>query len=103
MNQKVFKTLEYTKIRSILADKASSPGGKRLCQELTPFDSLSALQKALKETSDALSRLWHGGSLSFSGVHDITASIKRLEVYADKGTEEEHKFVTLEALGEEVE
>ena len=80
MNQKVFKTLEYTKIRSILADKASSPGGKRLCQELTPFDSLSALQKALKETSDALSRLWHGGSLSFSGVHDITASIKRLEV-----------------------
>ena len=80
MNQKVFKTLEYTKIRTILADKASSPGGKRLCQELTPFDSLSALQKALKETSDALSRLWHGGSLSFSGVHDITASIKRLEV-----------------------
>ena len=80
MNQKVFKTLEYTKIRTILADKASSPGGKRLCQELTPFDSLSALQKALKETSDALSRLWHGGSLSFSGVHDITASIKRPEV-----------------------
>ena len=80
MNQKVFKTLEYTKIRNILADKASSPGGKRLCQELAPFDSLSALQKALKETSDALSRLWHGGSLSFSGVHDITASIKRLEV-----------------------
>ena len=80
MNQKVFKTLEYTKIRNILADKASSPGGKRLCQELAPFDSLSALQKALKETSDALSRLWHGGSLSFSGIHDITASIKRLEV-----------------------
>ena len=29
--------------------------------------------------------------------------VERLEVYADLGTEEEHKFVTLEALGEEVE
>ena len=34
---------------------------------------------------------------------EFAYSIKRLEVYADKGTEEEHKFVTLEALGEEVE
>ena len=29
--------------------------------------------------------------------------VERLEVYADIGTEENHKFVTLEALGEEVE
>ena len=34
---------------------------------------------------------------------EFAYSIKRLEVYADKGTEEEHKFITLEALGEEVE
>ena len=42
------------------------------------------------------SHAWHRTS-------GIAYSIKRLEVYADKGTEEEHKFVTLEALGEEVE
>jgi radical SAM-linked protein len=30
-------------------------------------------------------------------------SVERLEVYADTGTEENHKFITLEALGEEVE
>ena len=29
--------------------------------------------------------------------------VTRLEVYADKGTEDNHKFVTLESLGEEVE
>ena len=35
---------------------------------------------------------------------EFAYSIKRLEVYADKGTEERNiKFVTLEALGEEVE
>ncbi len=40
MNQKVFKTLEYTKIRNILADKASSPGEKgfaRNWHHLTAF------------------------------------------------------------------
>ena len=43
--------------------------------------------------------------LSWLGIElpEFAYSIKRLEVYADKGTEEEHKFVTLEALGEEVE
>ena len=29
--------------------------------------------------------------------------VERLEVYADKGTEKKHKFVTLESLGEEIE
>lgn len=34
---------------------------------------------------------------------DFALQIKRLEVYADLGTEDDHKFVTLEMLGEEVE
>lgn len=34
---------------------------------------------------------------------DFALQIRRLEVYADLGTEDDHKFVTLEALGEEVE
>lgn len=80
MNQKVFKTLEYIKIKNMLADYASSPGGKKLCQELAPLSGLKFLRKELTETSDGLSRLWHGGSLSFFGVRDIMASIKRLEV-----------------------
>ncbi len=80
MNQKVFKTLEYTKIKALLADYASSPKGKALCEALEPVTSLKYLSKEQKETSDALSRLWHSGSLSFSGTKDIGASIKRLEV-----------------------
>ena len=34
---------------------------------------------------------------------DFACMVERLEVYADKGTEESHQFVTLEALGEKVE
>ncbi len=29
--------------------------------------------------------------------------VTRLEVYADKGTEEEHEFVTLDSFGEDIE
>ena len=80
MNKKVFKTLEYTKIKALLSDYASSAGGKKLCEALEPISSLKLLSKEQTETSDALSRLWHSGSLSFSGVKDVTAPIKRLEV-----------------------
>ena len=61
------------------------------------LDSGSANYTNLVQVSDTF--------LSWLGLElpDFAYSIKRLEVYADKGTEEEHKFVTLEALGEEVE
>ncbi len=80
MNKKVFQTLEYTKIITLLTECASSQPGKALCAALEPIDNLTLLRKELSETSDALGRLWHGGSLSFSGVKDILPSIKRLEV-----------------------
>lgn len=80
MNEKVFKTLEYTKIVHLLTECASSVGGKRLCEGLTPYDNIKEINHAQKETADALSRLWHSGSISFSGVKDILPSIKRLEV-----------------------
>lgn len=80
MNEKVYKTLEYIKIKNMLTEYASSPGGKELCKNLSPLSDLNSLKKELSETSDALSRLWRNGSISFSGVSDIKASIKRLEV-----------------------
>ncbi len=80
MNQKVYHTLEYHKIKQMLTALAGSSCGQKLCMELEPFDNLTELTKELTETSDALARLWHGGSVSFSGVRDIGPSIKRLEV-----------------------
>lgn len=34
---------------------------------------------------------------------EFSFKVKRLEIYADNGTEDQHKFVTLESLGEEIE
>ena len=80
MNKKVFQTLEYTKIKTLLGEYASSPKGKKFCEDLQPYANLKAVRREQTETSDALARLWHGGSLSFSGAKDIGASVKRLEV-----------------------
>lgn len=80
MNSKVLKTLEYNKIINKLTAFASSSLGKEMCQSLTPMTDIKAIQKAQRETSDALTRLWKKGSISFSGTKDILVSLKRLEV-----------------------
>ena len=80
MNQKALKTLEYDKIIAQLTNCASSQLGKNRCQALKPSTDLETIQRMQKNTSDALSYLLKKGSVSFSGVTDITPSLKRLEV-----------------------
>ena len=43
MNKKTLKKLEYNKITELLAEQASSPGGKILCSHLAPMTSLAVL------------------------------------------------------------
>jgi DNA mismatch repair protein MutS2 len=80
MNPKSLKTLEYNKIIEQLTALASSQPGKELCKDLLPFDNIEAIEKAQKETSDALTRIFQKGSISFSGVKDVRSSLKRLEI-----------------------
>lgn len=80
MNSKYFKTLEYNKIIDMLTGCASSGLGKELCASLTPLTSYDEVVLAQKNTADALSRLYQKGSVSFSGLKDIRASLMRLEV-----------------------
>lgn len=80
MNQKVFTTLEYNKITALLAEHASGEHTKELCKKLTPSIDKDEICHALSETNDALSRIYRKGSLNLSGVHDIGASMKRLEI-----------------------
>ncbi len=80
MNKKALQTLEYHKIIDMLAECATSASGKTLCQNLIPSVSLAEIQLAQQQTSDALTRIYQKGSLSFSGIHNLGASLKRLEV-----------------------
>lgn len=80
MNSKALKTLEFNKITEMLEDIAGSEAGKKMCQDLTPMSDLNAIKEAQGQTSDALSRIWKKGTLSFAGLVDITEPLKRLEI-----------------------
>ena len=88
MNQKALKTLEYNKIIEKLAEFAGSPLAKEICRNLEPSTDLYEIQATQRETSDALTRIYQKGALSFSGIHDIRGSIKRLEIGAVIGIPE---------------
>lgn len=88
MNEKALKTLEYYKIIEKLSAFAGSGLGKALCNSLLPVSDIEEIRKTQKETSDALSRILRKGSLGFYGVHDIRASLKRLEVGSALGAQE---------------
>ena len=81
MNAKVFKTLEYYKIIDKLESFSSSPMGKDMCRNLVPSTDINEINSALTQTNDALSRILAHSSISFSGIYDIRASIKRLEYH----------------------
>lgn len=88
MNEKALKTLEYYKIIDKLTTYAGSTMGKEKCSHLKPSSNLDEIRAMQKETSDALSRIYKKGSLSFSGVPDIRASLMRLEVGSTLGAGE---------------
>ena len=80
MNEKVLKTLEYHKILSQLSEYAYSPEAKRRCLKLVPITDRTQIEHLQLQTKDALSRIFKCGSLSFSGVHSVNDSLKRLEI-----------------------
>ncbi len=88
MNKKVLYTLEYHKITEQLASYASSAWAKEHCLHLKPMTDQGSIEQAQSETSAALSRIYRKGSISFSGIHKIGMSLKRLEVGGVLGIEE---------------
>lgn len=95
MNEKVLKTLEYNKIIDLLTEYATSESGRELCRKLKPMTDLMTIENAQEQTKDALSRIFKKGSLSFSGLHNIGASLKRLEIGGTLGIEELLRIASL--------
>ncbi len=88
MNQKVYHTLEYYKILDRLADFACCEEAKARAKALTPITDPAEITHLQETTADALSRLYKGSGISFSGVHNVNASLKRLEIGGSLNTAE---------------
>lgn len=88
MNYKSLTTLEYDKIIDRLVSFAASDKAKERLKKLVPMTDIHDINAALSETSDALSRIYAKGAVSFGGVHDVGASVKRLEIGSSLNTVE---------------
>lgn len=78
MNEKAIKTIEFDKIIQKLSVYAFSNEAKELCEGLTPYDDLQKIEKALEETSAALSRIWKLGRPEFTGIFRVDELLGRL-------------------------
>ena len=88
MNQKVYHTLEYYKILDMLAGYASCEETKKRALALTPITDAAEIEHLQQTTSDALSRLYKGSGISFAGIHNVNASLKRLDIGGSLNTTE---------------
>ncbi len=80
MNNKALKVLEYDKIMKMLKERTVSSLGRSFVETLKPLSDFNEVEAMLKETSDAGAYLWRKGGAPFGGIHDIRASLKRVEI-----------------------
>lgn len=88
MNEKVLKTLEYYKILDMLAEYTSCPETKERILALRPITDVTEIDALQLTTKHALDRLYKATSISFTGLHNINASMKRLEIGGSLNTHE---------------
>ena len=79
MNEKIFKILEYDRIRQMLEKFATSAPGCELCRALMPATELSVIQRSVEETTAARNRILHQGKPSFAKVTNLDRILHALE------------------------
>ncbi len=77
--QKSQNTLELASVLELLADYAVSDSAKELARSLSPKTDVSEVRASLEKTSDARRLLGIKGAPPFSGVRNLSASVKRAE------------------------
>lgn len=80
MNEKTLRVLEYEKIIDKLKSLTASELGRELVEELSPQTDFNTVEKMLSETNDGVGCIVRRGSPPLGGIHDIRASLKRLDL-----------------------
>ena len=77
--EKSIITLEFDRIREMLATLASTEGAKKMAHELVPETRTDRIRTLIKHTSDAKAMSHAKGAPSFSAVHDVSDALDRAE------------------------
>ena len=81
MNEKNIYTLEFNKIRELLASKAQTDGAKEMALSLMPSDDEDVVRLNQRRTADAKRLAGQKGNPSFGSIRDVSSALER----ADKG------------------
>ena len=82
MNSKIEKVLEFSKIRTQLAEYATSEKGKQMIKELPIEVEAKAIQNKIEETTDGVELLRLKQGIPIPRLKDISFALKRLELEA---------------------
>ena len=80
MDLSVLKTLEYHKIRAMLADRSSCTMGRELADELVPTNEMAEVERRIAETREAREILDAMSNVPLGGIRDVRSMLKRAEV-----------------------
>ena len=81
-NKKHYRALELDKILKMLADETACEDAAELALQLIPDTSLSEVQRLLTDTDAAYILMARFGAPSFSGLKNVTNSLRRAEAGA---------------------
>ncbi|WP_040683059.1 endonuclease MutS2 [Thermosinus carboxydivorans] len=82
MDTSVLTTLEFVKIRDMLAEATVTSMGRELALALEPADDWNEVENRLRETREARDILLASSHVPFGGARDIRAILRRLEIGA---------------------
>lgn len=80
MDISVLKTLEYYKIRAMLADKSTSIIGRELAEKLVPTSEPAEVKRRISETQEARGILDAMSNIPLGGIRDVRKLLKRAEI-----------------------
>ncbi len=78
-NEKAYRTLEFDKVKTLLASNAVCDGAKEKCASLKPIFDVEKINKALEETDDAVFLLGKKGAPAIGGVKNVNSSLLRAQ------------------------
>ena len=80
MENRVLKTLEFDKIREIVATYCTSSAGRSMIEELVPVSQFDEVVRLLEEMDEGLSILRVRGNVPMGGISDVRPHAKRAQM-----------------------
>lgn len=80
MYTKSFETLEFNKVKELIAAHAISPMAKEQIMELVPFEDIEDISAALTETTEGVTLISKFGLPPLRGIKNIHDILKRLDI-----------------------